>query len=151
MPGAFIVFIVVGCALWFFRQTGRMSPGEVRAFSSRVFGIALLALAALLATRGAIAGALPVAAAGAGLLGFAKIWPMAAVRPAQRRSAPPVQPAAVMGSTEALSVLGLMPGASREDILAAHKRLQRTNHPDVGGSDYLAGKINQARDVLLKA
>ncbi len=151
MPGALIVLIVVGGVVWFFRQAGRMSPREVRFFSSKAFGMALLLVAGLLAARGAVAAAVPIAAAGAGLLGFAKIWPLAPVRPTQQRAAPPVRPATAMDSAEALSVLGLQAGASREDILSAHKRLQRTNHPDVGGSDYLAGKINQARDVLLKA
>ena len=42
----------------------------------------------------------------------------------------------------------LQPGASRDDINAAYKRLQRANHPDTGGSTYLAAKINQARDLL---
>ena len=54
-----------------------------------------------------------------------------------------------MSRVEALEVLGLKPGASEDDIHAAHRRLMRMAHPDTGGSDWLASRINQARDVLL--
>ena len=46
-----------------------------------------------------------------------------------------------MSRAEALAVLGLEDGASAEEILQAH--------PDKGGSNYLAAKINEAKDVLL--
>ena len=52
---------------------------------------------------------------------------------------------------EACAILGLKPGASPEEIRAAHHRLMKQLHPDHGGTDYLATKINRARDVLLKA
>jgi DnaJ domain len=50
---------------------------------------------------------------------------------------------------EAYAILGLQPGADDEAIRAAHHRLMKQLHPDHGGTDYLAGKINRARDVLL--
>jgi curved DNA-binding protein CbpA len=46
--------------------------------------------------------------------------------------------------------LGLAPGASEADIRAAWLRLMQAAHPDKGGSDWLAARINQARDVLLR-
>lgn len=50
---------------------------------------------------------------------------------------------------EALQILGLSGNPSREDIIAAHRRLINKLHPDRGGSDFLAARVNQARDVLL--
>jgi hypothetical protein len=51
---------------------------------------------------------------------------------------------------EALAVLGLKEGASRDAVLEAHRRLIQALHPDRGGSNYLASKINAARDLLLR-
>ncbi len=55
-----------------------------------------------------------------------------------------------MGTDEAYLVLGLNPGASRAEINAAHRGLIKRFHPDRGGTDYLAAKVNEAKDVLLK-
>ena len=44
---------------------------------------------------------------------------------------------------------GLEKGASRDDIVSAHKRLIQKLHPDRGGNDYLAAKVNAAKDQLL--
>ena|ERR1700761_7650950 len=65
------------------------------------------------------------------------------------RSGPRPSPRASMTRGEAYEVLGLRPGASESDIRDAHHRLMRAAHPDAGGSDWLASRINQARDVLL--
>jgi DnaJ domain len=55
-----------------------------------------------------------------------------------------------MSVAEACDILGLARGADEAQIKAAHHRLMMQLHPDHGGTDYLATKINRARDVLLK-
>jgi len=56
-----------------------------------------------------------------------------------------------MALAEAHDLLGLSPGADRDAIIAAHRRLIARNHPDSGGTDALAARLNAARDLLLRA
>ncbi|WP_411816023.1 DnaJ domain-containing protein [Hyphococcus sp. DH-69] len=103
-----------------------------------------------------------------GALLAAKLWPLAfmvllaaggvaAIEALRGRdpeldeaSQSPKVPARAMSEDEALSVLGLQEGANPEDIRQAHRKLISQLHPDRGGTDYLAAKINEARDFLLR-
>ncbi len=55
-----------------------------------------------------------------------------------------------MNESQALAILGLEEGASREDIVNAHRRLIQKVHPDRGGSTFLAARINEAKSLLIK-
>lgn len=69
---------------------------------------------------------------------------------AEQEKKQPRPPSQTMTAEEARLILGVPVTASAQDIKEAHRRLMLRNHPDKGGSDYLAARINQARDILLK-
>lgn len=140
--------LVLGAALYFGRdlKAGLRHPAgdALRGLGA----VAFAALAVLLALRHAI---LPSAVAAS--IVFLLARPLIEARRARARAAngPEHARASVQHMTreEALAVLGLDPAPSREDIKQAHHRLMMKLHPDQGGTDYLAQKINRAKEILL--
>ncbi|GAB4354404.1 MAG: DnaJ domain-containing protein [Oricola sp.] len=55
-----------------------------------------------------------------------------------------------MTQEEAYKILGLEPGATAADVRQAHRRLMQRVHPDLGGNAFLAQRVNEARDLLLR-
>lgn len=67
----------------------------------------------------------------------------------QSQSATPPSPRQKMTREEARAILGVGEKATHQEIQEAYRRLIRANHPDKGGTEYLASQINLARDTLL--
>jgi hypothetical protein len=131
-------------ALGLDHDTGRMT-GRVKAGRFAGQDLADLDLPALLALMAELAADDPE---GVPLL---EAW-MDRAHPDWREAASQAGPNdGPMTREEALAVLGLAEGATLDQIRAAHRRLMRTAHPDQGGSDWLAARLNQARDILLGA
>lgn len=113
--------------------------------------IAILAITKGNVILGLIAGAIPVLMR---LLGFLRYLPLIKKILGQSEtteSAENAQPLASQGMSkaQAAQILGVSENATKEEIVAAHKRLMQRVHPDRGGSDALAAQINEARKTLL--
>jgi DnaJ family protein C protein 19 len=144
-----IIFILGLLALAVFMGAlgmfSRAQISDIKRFGAWTAALGGLALGALLLLTGRGA----VAVSALMFLG-PLVWQWMAPKVAAPGAKP--RPRAAPGSmtrAEALEILGLKAGASETDIRAAYHRLMRAAHPDAGGSDWLAARINQARDALL--
>jgi DnaJ domain len=155
MPPFLIAVLVIAGGIWFFSKSAKLTPAESRALLTKIAGGAMMAFAAVLAMRGQMEFAFGLFAAGMGFYSKGKYLPdgfnFGRSKPdsAPPPNAPPPRGRVVMPRDEALSILGLKRGATVDEIKLAHKRLLKDFHPDKGGSDYLAAKINEAKDVLV--
>lgn len=98
----------------------------------------------------AVTGRLP-AALGlvAGLAPFVLAWRQHRLRK-QGKTDTPESGNKPINRKEALEILGLEDSATPEEIKAAYKKLMKKVHPDQEGSEWMAAKLNQAKDILLK-
>ena len=81
------------------------------------------------------------------LIPFAVSW--LREREQQKSTPPPNINTEIATREDALEVLGLKDGASETEIKAAYQKLMKKVHPDHEGSEWMAAKLNQARDLLL--
>ena len=147
-----MLWLILGAAVLFaflggLRAFERANVATIKSFLAWLAALGGLSLMLLLVLTGREGIAI-----GAAVLFGPLIWerwkaahPAAGFGP---RPAPPPGGGA-MSRDEAWQVLGLPPGSSTAEIRAAHRRLMRAAHPDAGGSDWIAARLNQARDVLL--
>lgn len=135
-----IWLVLVGIVVWALVRLGRQTEGRRSGhwrITATLFSAAMLAGGALAAFRSAW---IPAAA----LIGAA-LWLTIASR--QRAVAPRTD---AMSESEARSMLGVATDATPPEINAAWKRLMGRAHPDQGGTEGLAQRLNAARDRLLK-
>jgi predicted membrane chloride channel (bestrophin family) len=137
------------------RQLLKSAPTNGKPFLLRVVVILVLLVAAAMAMRGlwpvamSLLGGLMVY--GRPVLQAFGLWrQLQSMQQKQQQSAPSTNND-TMDVATARQILELEENPNKEDILAAHKRMMAKNHPDKGGSTYLASQINQAKDLLLAA
>lgn len=146
MPWLALGILLLGAFLLLVRWLANAEPSAL-ARRVRIAGItSFFMLAALTVVLGRPALAIPLVFAA---LGFVMPRRIAAATGSANGGNSRARSGGGMSVEEALNVLGLRPGAKPDEIRAAHKRLMLKTHPDHGGSDYLAAKINEAKDVLL--
>jgi hypothetical protein len=159
MTRLIILIAVIGIALILWHKISKAS-GEQRKkliFWSIIAGVA--GMLAILAVTGhlnvitaAIAGLvalLPRAMSLVKYLPFISRLYQQGKQNQQHTQAPPQRGKQTMSIEEAMEILALKPGYTKEDIIQAHRRMMQKVHPDRGGSDYLAAQINKAKDTLL--
>ena len=161
MARIIILLAVIGIALILWHKISKASgPERKKLIFWSIFGGIVATLGALAVTGHLNIITAMIASAVAllpKLLQFAKYLPFIGRLYAQNKQqngqqqtqAPPPKGKHTMSSDEAMEVLALEPGYSKEDVIQAHRRMMQKVHPDRGGSDYLAAQINQAKDILL--
>jgi hypothetical protein len=149
MLGAIALILAASAAGWLLWRSAKGPAAGDKRNVTILKGVVFLALAAALFAAKLFPLAFMVLVA-AGAVTAIEIWRDRAIRTEQAADAKARIPKVAMQPEEAASVLGVAVDASPDDIRAAHKKLIAQLHPDKGGTDYLAAKINDARDVLLK-
>jgi hypothetical protein len=168
MPTLLIGVLALALTVWLLKSFARSDRRYLAMILSRIGrtlgGVLALAAAGFIGVRGDLFVAVPLAVFGLSMLGWQPARELVGayfdrryVRRDERREddaaagrhTPPAR-AGKMPEQEAYQILGLQPGASADDITRAHRALIKKLHPDQGGSTYLAARVNEAKDVLLR-
>jgi hypothetical protein len=150
--------------LWAARRS--RARGILNIAQQRFSGAAAILIATLLLVRGDWGLGLGLGLFGTYLLGQVLPWPLSSLAgyfdgtgtgrrehmQADADAGLRARPAAggKMTEQEAYQVLGIARGASVTEINRAHRSLMKKLHPDQGGTTYLAARVNEAKDVLLR-
>jgi len=158
--------LVLGAAVLLFLFWAAQKSGRLNANRQRWSAAAALLVAVLLLLRGELG--LAVAAGAFGLYALTQVspywrrlfagdangrapgWREHAQGDAGAGSSFGAARGGKMTEEEAYQILGIQPGASAQDIARAHRTLMKKLHPDQGGTTYLAARVNEAKDVLLR-
>lgn len=140
-----IIAILAGLALVLLaiRWLANVEPTALAIALKRIIYLALALLSVFLILTGRIALLIPLLIAAIPFIGPALKEYLINTKASSKNQSH-------MTKDEAYSALNLEPGATKAQIVAAHKKLMKVNHPDTGGSTYISQKLNQAKEILLK-
>ncbi len=143
--GVFVTLAgLIGIAYLFAQMKTEQAAQSLRV----VLGLLGVIVGIILTLRGLAVAGVPLITAAAGLLVVA-LGGGRRARVGQDREDTPVARRGTMTRKEAAATLGIKESASEEEIRAAYRELMKKVHPDAGGNDALAAKVQEARDVLL--
>jgi hypothetical protein len=149
MPPILIALVVLFGGIWLLRKYARLTPKQSRVFSSKLSAVAIMAFSGLMFLHGNFAFGSGLLIFGMGLYGTSQLPDLKSlwrIRQGKRQTAPPIPNPT---RENAFGILGLRSGATEEEIRKAHRQLMKDHHPDAGGTEEMAAKINAAKDVLL--
>ena len=136
-----VALLILGATLYFQGWTPKAELKRLSGWIGKSGGVLIVFAAAMFVTRN-------VGIAIMAAVAYSIVTNSGAFRLGTESSKP--KAGGAMAIEEAYSVLGLKPGASLEDVLNSYRMLMKKNHPDQGGSTYIASKLNEAKDLLAR-